>query len=538
MEKIVSRFLQLLEVPVSDKYVRKILAAHPDFPSLLSISDTLQRLGIEHAVGRIEKETLAELPCPYLLPLEIGRDDILLIRNKQDLTKHKSDLEQWSGVVLKAESPKKIIDKANQELFLKERRSNHYTVALLTLVGILLLFPFVVSFSWLVFTLLILAMAGIVVGYFIFAKEIGVTYSVVDAFCNPGKAATNSCDTVLRADIHLLGIKFSDAVLTYFVFQALALSLVQALPQASGFVTALAWLSVVTLPIILFSLYYQFFVAKAWCRLCLLVVGILAIQISVFAISYFNDSILLLGNVPFAAAIELALLFAAIGLAVLLVKSKIENANQLSSVGANGNRVKHAVPVFTQLLAQQKKVDNRPFEKEMRVGNTDAPIQLIMASNLYCNPCKLKHEVVSQLISSYPHKVSVAFRFVKSGKDDESVKHLLAYWVENIHAKENESENTMKLMHDWFALRDFEKFKKQCPIEPNKEHEKLAAEHFVWIDKANVGLTPTFFVNGNELSSEYVIDDLLAMAPSLADSIEKSKTSEPPLIIEKETIEI
>lgn len=319
MEKLVSRFLQLLGMPVSNKYVRKILVAHPDFPSLLSIADTLQRLGIEHAVGRIEKETLAELPYPYLLPLDMGRGDILLIKSKQDLTKHKSDLEQWSGVVLQAESPKKIIDKTNQELFLKERHSNHYTVALLTLFTILLLFPFLISFSGWIFSLLILSLAGIVVGYFIFAKEIGVTYTVVDAFCNPGKTTDNSCDTVLKADIHLLGIKFSDAVLTYFVFQALALSLAQALPQASGFISALAWLSIVTLPIIFFSLYYQFFVAKAWCRLCLVLVGILAIQLSVFAIGYFNGSVLLLGNLSFVSASVLAMLFAGIGVAALLV---------------------------------------------------------------------------------------------------------------------------------------------------------------------------------------------------------------------------
>lgn len=535
MEQTVSQFLQLLQVPISEKYVRKIIASHPDFPSLLSIADTLQRLGIDHAVGRIEKETLEELPYPYLLPLDKGRGDILLIRNKKDLTKHQSDLGQWSGVVLQAEATKKNVDKTNHELYRKERRGRQLTVALLAILAILLLLPFIISFSLLAFTLLATSLAGVVVGYFILAKEVGISYTVVDAFCNPSKAAVNSCDTILKADIHLLGIKFSDAVLTYFVFQTVTLGLAQAWPQATGFITILAWLSIATLPIIFFSLYYQYFVAKVWCRLCLVVVGILASQLFIFAISYFNGAILLIGNLSFVLAIVLAMLIAAIGVAVLLVKSKIEHANELSAVGANGNRVKHSVAVFTHLLLKQKKVDDLPFEKEMRVGNPDAPIQIIMVSNLYCDPCKLKHEVVDQLAAIYPDSVSVSFRFVRSGKNEGSVRHLLAYWAENIYAKEDESDNTMKLMHDWFAWWDFAKFDKQHPIETAEIHEKLAAQHYAWIDKAEVGLTPTFFVNGYELPKEYVIDDLLAMASSLAYSFEKSKISEPdsPLIIEK-----
>jgi hypothetical protein len=36
-----------------------------------------------------------------------------------------------------------------------------------------------------------------------------------------------------------------------------------------------------TFPIILFSLYYQYFVAKTWCRLCLVVIAILLVQAGV-----------------------------------------------------------------------------------------------------------------------------------------------------------------------------------------------------------------------------------------------------------------
>jgi uncharacterized membrane protein len=528
VEKTTTDFLTSLNIPISKKYVQKLVSSHPDFPSLLSISDILQRLGVAHNAGRIAQEELNELPFPYLLPLDKGRGDILLIKNANDLTKHKNDLDQWGGVVLQAETSKQIIDKTNHDLYLKERRSRYYAISLLTLITILLLLPFIVSFSWLVFTLLATSLAGALVGYFILAKEVGVTYTVVDAFCNPNKATVNSCDNVLKADISLLGIKFSDAVLTYFTFQALALGLAQALPDATaGFVMVLAWLSAITLPIIFFSLYYQYFVAKAWCRLCLVVVGILAIQLSIFGIGYFNGSVLLFGIMSFISIIVLALLFSIIGLAVLLVKSIIEQTNKLSAVWPNGNRVKHSVPVFTQLLWQQKKIDSQSFENEMRVGSPNAPIQIIMVSNLYCNPCKEKHAIVDQLLALYPNHVNVTFRFVRSGKAPESVSHLLGYWQQSILAQENEAENLTALMHDWFELRDLQKFMKKYPVKDKVDKViQLGAKQYLWIEGAGVPYTPTFFINGHELPKEYMIDELLAMVPGFAYSITKEMKTE------------
>ena len=527
MEQTVSRLLQLLDIPVSDKYVRKIIALHPDFPSLLSISDILHRLGVEHAVGRIERKTLEELSYPYLLPLDKGRGDILLIKSKRDLTKHQSDLVHWRGVVLQAKGIKKTIDKTNHELYLKEIRGRQYTVTLLVLLATLLFFPFVNSFSWLAFTLLLTSIAGFMVGYFILANEIGVTYAVVDAFCNPKKAVANSCDTILKADIHLLGIKFSDVALTYFIFQTVTLGFTRALPTATiGFITVLAWLSVVTLPIIFFSLYYQYFVAKELCRLCLVVVSILAIQFSLFAIGYFNGSTLLYGRVSFISIVILAVLFAAIGLTTLLAKSTIEHANKLSTVGANGNRVKHSIPVFTQLLFKQKKIDTQLFENEMRIGNIDATIKITMVSNLYCNPCKEKHAVVHELLALYPSQVNVTLRFVKSGKDPKAVGHLLSYWQQSILTVENETEKVMALMHDWFDLWDLKKFVKKYPINEKQEAIQLESAQYAWIEAAGIMHTPTFFINGYELPKDYEIDDLLAMVSGLADLADKAPSKE------------
>jgi hypothetical protein len=69
MEKIFADYLAALNIPVSRRFFRKQLASHPDYPSLLSVSDTLQKLGIPHGVARMDRENLENLEHPYVLHL-------------------------------------------------------------------------------------------------------------------------------------------------------------------------------------------------------------------------------------------------------------------------------------------------------------------------------------------------------------------------------------------------------------------------------------------------------------------------------------
>lgn len=281
MEKTVTQFLKALHIPVSEKYVQKSIASHPEFPSLLSISDTFTRLGVTHAARRVKKDELIELAYPYLLP--VG-NNVLLIKSAADLTKHKTELAYWTEVVLQAEPTNQTKDKLNNELHAKETTINKLGVSLLVLLGAFLVYLFITSFSVTSFLLLVTSFAGVAVGYLLLAKELGVTYAAVDAFCNAGK--NTNCDRVLKADIKLFGIGFSDAVITFFIFQSITLILAHARPETSqGYFAVLAVLSLFTLPTIAFSVYYQYFVAKTWCRLCLIVVAILVVQFVVFGSS-------------------------------------------------------------------------------------------------------------------------------------------------------------------------------------------------------------------------------------------------------------
>src|SRR5690606_37160410 len=121
MEQILLNYLQILGIPVSKTYLRKCIGSHPDYLSILSISDTLAQLGIPHSVVRIEKENLGELPFPYLLHLENDNRAFIIIKSEKDLKKKTEILENWDGVVILAEANGEIVDEEHRISLVREK---------------------------------------------------------------------------------------------------------------------------------------------------------------------------------------------------------------------------------------------------------------------------------------------------------------------------------------------------------------------------------------------------------------------------------
>jgi hypothetical protein len=102
MEKQISDYIKGLSIPVSSRYLRKVMASHPDYPSLLSASDTLKQLVIPHGVARLGKEQLGTLSVPYLLHVEKDGGKYVVVSDEEELNTQPDLLDHWSGIVLQA----------------------------------------------------------------------------------------------------------------------------------------------------------------------------------------------------------------------------------------------------------------------------------------------------------------------------------------------------------------------------------------------------------------------------------------------------
>lgn len=525
MEQIVTEYLIYLNIPISRSYCKKCILSHPDYPSLLSVADTLERLGIDHQVGQLETKNTSELPIPCIIHIDKGGGQLVFLKDQDDLDTYESDIDDWDGVVLKAKDTDSVADKEHNEYYAKEiNRRNLSTVLVAAVLGLIIL-PILPTYSWLYFSLIATTVCGAVAGYFLLAKNLGVTYKSVERFCNAGKRT--NCDRILNAeDANLFGfLTFTDAAASYFFFQLLIGGLfIPLFEGAASFLSVLATASILTIPVIVYSLYYQAVKAKTWCRLCVGIDVILSLQASLFAFMY-AEQMFALTTVQFVPVLISVLLFAAVTSSILLLKNRLKTAEQSRKEVIAANRVKYDPDIFMRLLKREEEVDITPFFREMTLGNREAPVKILMAANLHCNPCRIAFDTVRQILASYPKKVCFSFRLTK-GMDNtigelSASTYLIRYWHQFIHGSSNEEERTKKLLVNWYNQMDPEFLVKQYPLwdgrgkVSGKNSEELETQYYEWVEKNEIRRTPTFFINGYKMPQNYRIKDLMAMIPGI-----------------------
>jgi len=564
MEHIVSQYLGLLKISISKQYCEKHIASHPDYPSLLSIVDTLERLGITYHAARVKKHDLKQLPFPYLVQSEEngalniikkegdleqlvsnGKETFspfVNVKQNEEQTEHntldnhpKTEAEK-ELVVLQAEWSDTLRDKENEKQLAVENFIRGIKILFLSALTILFLYPVTMLFSLFQWMLFLTAGAGVAVSYLLLAKDVGIAYSPVENFCRSG--AKTNCDAVLNSDaakFRLFGgtITLSELATSYFLYQLLVLvCLVPFVESASFYLLTLALLSGLTIPVMGYTLYYQYARTKMWCRLCLLIDAILCTQVILFGYMLFTDIIPVVSIMQIFAEVGLwppavaLFLFAGIFAAVVLIKNTIQKANEAEQAEITANRVKNNPEVFLHLLRKQKQVDTTPLEHELRIGNPNAPLTVTMAASLGCSPCKTGFEKATELVETYPDKINVTirFRFLRLGEEDprppSEDMYLLSYWRHHIVGKSDEQVLTGKLLRDWYTLRNVREFKRYYPYESDGYDQKtgnLAAQHNLWMEREELAATPTFFINRYQLPGHYRIEDLKAIMPGLPD---------------------
>jgi len=290
MEKVVHDYLTHLGIPVSKNYCKKLIYSHPDFPSLLSIADAFEQLGINYQVGRVEKQKLSSIQVPFIYFPENRLNGLKIAKDKNDISpKHLVD-ESTQTIVIKADYKNEIQDVVHNRQYSKELSSKKILLILILAFTGLVFLPQFQAFSSINLLLTITAIIGTVIGILLIGKEVGIRYKPVESFCNVD--TRTNCDRILNSNAaKLFGFySLSEATLTYFLVQLILFGIITPFSQSAGSIMwGMAMVSILTVPVIGYSLYYQAIKAKTWCRLCFLVDIILAVQLAVFTVSVYGN---------------------------------------------------------------------------------------------------------------------------------------------------------------------------------------------------------------------------------------------------------
>jgi protein-disulfide isomerase len=292
----------------------------------------------------------------------------------------------------------------------------------------------------------------------------------------------------------------------FFYFAGGFLFLLLSINSQMQTLSILSWLNLLALPYTVFSILYQWHIAKQWCPLCLSVQVILIFEFVAGYFGYWSSSRTF--TVPSGETVAFLTSFLLPIFFWTATKKKYLDAQNSKTYKKELSKLKYNKEIFNALLSQQKQITIPPDGLGITLGNPYASNTIIKICNPYCGPCAKAHLVIDEILE---HNDDLKVQIIFTATDDENdikakpVKHLMA-----LYEKQNNSL-IRKALDDWYGAdkKNYEFFAAQYLLnrELHTQGNKLETMS-KWCKETSVSFTPTFFVNGYQLPEPYKIDDL------------------------------
>lgn len=528
---VASRYVKLLNIPVTSTTIKNAIRENPYYPSLYSLSSTFDRYDIANQAFNLASEEMHNLEAPFIAfyhEPDLESDFILVTKLSSSEVEyladgskvHRASLEKfkkyYKGVVFVAEAKESSGEKNYVVKLEDERKASakkHWLsgIGVLAVLALCILFfiPVLQNFSWVNLGNMAWIAAAKAIGVFavalLFVYEVDKTNSIVKSLCSVGKQT--SCDAVLNSKASkIFGLSWSEIGAYYFLATSLFL-----LAPGIAFQSKAGWLALgssVASPYIIFSLYYQWRVIKKWCALCLMIQAALILEFSWSVTNFW------LPNNSFTEIIrpEIFLVgFVCLLLPMLawnILKTLLIESKRAPEFEASYKRMLFNPEIFHGLLQLQPGAEDGWQSLGITIGNPDAPNTIIKVCNPYCGPCAKAHPVLDEIIHrNKAYKLKVIFTSKDSPSDPGGIvaKHLLA-----VAAKGDESK-TKAALDDWYlsAKKDYSVFAGKYPLNGEVEAQSNNVQAMSkWCHDTNIAYTPTIFLNGKRLPDTYTIEEL------------------------------
>ncbi len=435
----------------------------------------------------------------FVVGLDCDNETITyLLQGKKTTVRHDAFKKMWTGNALvveestEASEPDYLEHLRDGVISLAKRYSIPIMLVLAVLVGIADNFRNLGLYD---FTRIALGIAGILVCVMLMEKQLFGKSHYGDRVCSLFHQA--DCNSVLDGKMaKILGISWSEIGLGYFTANTLLLSL---FPESSNFVAVVNWAA---MSYGVWSIYYQWHVAKSWCVLCVIVQAIIW-TMGILAVITFTT-----GSITFAltGSILSCMFFAICIMAVhqyasanVTIKERVHAVQQFRALKANGI-------VAKTLIENGEFYETTLDDSSIIFGNPDAKVLVTILSNPHCNPCARMHERVEKLLRMAGNEICIQFIFSSFNEQlEDSSRYLISCYMNS------SQDDALSKFALWYTQ---EKFDYKEIIRQNDAHihteaiEEEMTKHKKWRENTSLVVTPTILVNGHKLPNEYELEDL------------------------------
>lgn len=498
------------------------MQSHPDYPSLLSISDTLHFFRINNGTFRIESSEIHLLPKRFIVTLKDDTQNYADLVTKEPAfyfvekdghnfhlkneTNQKVSCSQlkdrWDGVVLLLEEK----ELSATDIRKGNRLANTYSLLIiLAICSSALIFLDYSPVTWKLFA--IFPVIGFLFSVLASKDLFGIESGLIEKFCN--LSSDSNCNSVLESKKWKIFnfLKLSDLSLVFFTTQLIALLIYISVGAFLHYFSIQKLLLIISLPVIPISLYYQKFVEKKWCPICLTIIVTLIIEITY---------LLFFVNVNFIFPAKSLALFGVVLFSVFLawswIKDNLIKIKELKEYNIKANRFIRNYEIFKLALKSRNKFD-LPYTPIV-LGSKSNNIEISIISNPWCKYCSEAHKVLMGILQRHENNVCVKIIFnTELFRDD--LKELVPETSKNIFRNlirifNNDGELSFRIsMHEWFQNRDIKSWLQKYHVESdNKLFDIHLIEARKWCLDNGFNFTPAVFINGYAHPPEYDLENL------------------------------
>lgn len=498
IETIVNKYLQLSNYKVDSKSIELQLLTHPDYPSIKSISDTYDYFGIENIVANVPFDVLNQLPDNFITLINdklhlINKNKSFAYLANENLKREKISFEKlketWNGIIIAIE-PK--TDYKNTNSIKKE-----YLLMVCLLLSCI--FPSIINFNITSIVYSIFTFLGFLLSYLIIKETFGGNSKNLNKFCQ-AISKKDGCNNVVNNTSSKLFnlISLSDACIVYFSSLILFLIFVE-------FNSSLLFLvSLFSLPVIVYSIYYQAMIIKDWCALCLGISVILLLQfISLFYnFNYFLFDLLICLKATFIVAF------------VTVLWLKIKNL-QLNNFALESSKIefikfKRNKDLFNELLSKKELLNSYSLledDNKISFGSEKPKLVLIAVTNPLCGFCAESFQAYYNILNKY-EEVQINFVFSLFTNDQNNPAFKIVSSFLRLYCNQSKKD-ALEALKEWFEYKDLKKWmKKYENTEVENDLNKILEKHRQWSVNNSILQTPTTIINNNFYPDEYNIKDL------------------------------
>ncbi|MEM6686988.1 MAG: thioredoxin domain-containing protein [Bacteroidota bacterium] len=489
--------------------------SHPEFPSLLALSDTLRFFNVKNDALHVQASEIDNLPSFFITKLKHSQDDELTFieaKNTDQYTVYQTSnthtiskntlLQKWLGIVF-------LIDTNDKNPKKKVQLSWKHVLLLGCIVSFVgLCTPHFQTLPY--FILFALPAIGLAFSIAALKSVFHLHHTFLDTIC--GSQKTTDCTHVIHAENQFSIL--SDVSLVFFGYQLLAFIIFAATNTFPEYVAVEKVVLIGTVPVILFSLYYQFVVVKKLCVLCLSISTIILIELTYvstlpnviafehIAFSEYNFHIFLFG----------LLAFGWYSLKAVLTANQHLVLNQIEA-----NRFKRNYTIFRNTLISTSNIVAPPTS--LIFGNPKAKLTLDFITNPYCHHCKEPYKLLKRCLENYPDQITVRMIYNVNLKQLDEKAVSLTQHLYHIHEMYG-TETFFEALDFWYATENhkqwFEKYHKL--FDTTKIRHKLKT-HRTWCLSNAISFTPALYINGYAFPKSYALTELNYFIDELVEDV-------------------